>query len=91
MNDVASAVCDINIQVNKLNRIIRTGYNTDIQEINNTADAIETFLKDIRELLSLPKNWTTSFLCLRVDQTQQRTSKACARLATQRKQQPTLA
>ena len=49
MNDVASAVCDINIQVNKLNRIIRTGYNTDIQEINNTADAIETFLKDIRD------------------------------------------
>jgi outer membrane murein-binding lipoprotein Lpp len=49
MNDVASAVCDINIQVNRLNRVVRQTYATDVKELNETVNAIETFLKDIKQ------------------------------------------
>lgn len=49
MSDVAASVCDMNILVTKLNRVVRQTQGCDIKELKNTAEAIETFAKQIKE------------------------------------------
>ena len=49
MNDVSASVCDMNIMVAKLNRVVRRTAGCDIQEVEETASAIETFAKQIKE------------------------------------------
>lgn len=49
MNDVAASVCDMNIMVAKLNRVVRMTAGCDIKEVEQTADAIEIFAKQIKE------------------------------------------
>lgn len=46
--DVAGDVCDINIMVNKLNRIVRKTQGCDIKELEKTIDAIEVFAQNIK-------------------------------------------
>jgi len=49
MSDVAANVCDINVMVGKLNRVVRQTHGCDIKELEQTANAIETFAKQIKE------------------------------------------
>ena len=49
MSDVSANVCDINTMVAKLNREVRRTQGCDIKEVEKTADAIETFAKQIKE------------------------------------------
>jgi len=49
MQDVSACVCDINIMVNKLNRAVRKTAGCDIKEVQESADAIEIFAKQIKE------------------------------------------